>query len=517
MATITGLTSAKMLALSDANIVGGSVNGLGNLILTTRGGSTIDAGPITAAGLISQYRRGDNTWATLDKTAVGLGLVDNVSVLSDFFPKWKGSTQYFAGNLVLSPFGEEVRAKFAHISGTSYVPANWASIALGETVVRTNYITNGRAEVDTAGWAAENGATFTRDTSAPISGLASFKHATGGDAYLNPSPAAAVGDYWTLSADYKTSGTVTGTPKLYLGQLGGSTPSASQALPLTQISPTRFSVTLGPFTTGATNVIASLFAPTTGGVVWFDNILLEKTATPPGAAGSFYDGASTADEIIFAWSGAANASTSTATYTPNTAFVAKWKASKAYTSGDQVVNPRGEIVTSKTTRTAGSSYNATEAANWASVDQVMSFTNGGFAWSANTAWDAGTLSADASSAASSQVTPGAAFASAGSLSGTIKFLEPGIYDVIWDNAPGAEPGAAGYRIVSSGTWPGPLDTPNGIFAQGIHMSGQFYWETKTHAVGLRVPQANLEIRMVGQQGNATTNTPRIRVIKRASI
>lgn len=35
--------------------------------------------PVIAAGTITQYRRGDNTWATLDKSAVGLANVDNTS------------------------------------------------------------------------------------------------------------------------------------------------------------------------------------------------------------------------------------------------------------------------------------------------------------------------------------------------------------------------------------------------------------------------------------------------------
>lgn len=46
MATVTGLTAARMLEIEDASVVDGAVNGSGNLILTTHGGGTIDAGNV---------------------------------------------------------------------------------------------------------------------------------------------------------------------------------------------------------------------------------------------------------------------------------------------------------------------------------------------------------------------------------------------------------------------------------------------------------------------------------------
>lgn len=45
MATVTGLTAARMLELADENIVGGEVVG-GVLVLTTRGGDDISAGSV---------------------------------------------------------------------------------------------------------------------------------------------------------------------------------------------------------------------------------------------------------------------------------------------------------------------------------------------------------------------------------------------------------------------------------------------------------------------------------------
>lgn len=44
MASITGYTAAKLQEIENAAVVGGSVNGVGNLVLATRGGSQLDAG-----------------------------------------------------------------------------------------------------------------------------------------------------------------------------------------------------------------------------------------------------------------------------------------------------------------------------------------------------------------------------------------------------------------------------------------------------------------------------------------
>lgn len=221
------------------------------------------------------------------------------------------------------------------------------------TILRTNYARNANFEVDTSFWTAESGATLTRDTSAPISGTASGKLNTGGDVYTTA--VATSGQAWTLSVDYKTSGTVTGTPQLYLTD--GVAASVYQALPLTQTTPGRFSTTLPATSGGTTQVIAAVFAPTTGGVVWFDNVLLEPVATAkpffdgstpaasnlnygwtglPNASSSvswagptsFFDGSFVnANSVMYAWTSTANASTSTAkTYVPTIGLVAKTDA-----------------------------------------------------------------------------------------------------------------------------------------------------------------------------------------------
>ena len=82
MATVTGLTADRMQELVDAYVVSGYVNPIGNLILVTYDGTEMDAGAVMdplLPGTSGQYYRGDKTWQTLDKTAVGLINVDNTS------------------------------------------------------------------------------------------------------------------------------------------------------------------------------------------------------------------------------------------------------------------------------------------------------------------------------------------------------------------------------------------------------------------------------------------------------
>lgn len=144
--------------------------------------------------------------------------------------------------------------------------------ASGTVTVRTNFCRNPNFEGGISEWTAEGGAVLTQDTTAPISGTASGK-IVGGDIYtMTP---AAPGETWTFSLDYKTSGAVTGNPRLYLA---GSSGANTMALPLNQTIPGRFSVTV---TTPAstTQLIAAVFAPdAVSGHIWVDNILLEKSS-----------------------------------------------------------------------------------------------------------------------------------------------------------------------------------------------------------------------------------------------
>lgn len=145
------------------------------------------------------------------------------------------------------------------------------------------------------------------------------------------------------------------------------------------------------------------------------------------------------------------------------------------------------------------------------ADRRMLFRNGGYAWAGgNASWDAGTLSLDTTPSASSQLAvPTPTFATAGTLAGTVKFTEPGLYSVRWITQPSGEPGNAGYRIVPSGTWPGNPTAPDNVFGQASHTSGMYYWESVIDALSIRVPTAGLEVRLVGAQANATTNQARV--------
>ena len=203
------------------------------------------------------------------------------------------------------------------------------------------------------------------------------------------------------------------------------------------------------------------------------------------------------------------------------AFVARWKPVVVYTAGDQVIAPNNKLMTARVSHSSSPAF-ATDAAKWKGGDQILHFSNTGYAWGAGSSWDAGPLSLDVSGAASSLVTPGAAFCTAGGLSGTLRFTETGVYDVIWDHSPNGEAGNAGYRVVTNDSgapaaWPGPIDFPNGILGAGIHMAGQSFFETKIQALGIRVPLVGLEIRLTGAQTNAVTCVPRVKVIKRSEL
>lgn len=154
-----------------------------------------------------------------------------------------------------------------------------------------------------AGYTLELGALVYRDSTSQMSGVFSGKVLSGsGDMYQTVSTTVA-GEAWTYSLDYKTAGTLTGNPRLHISG-GGS--SYTYSLPLTQLTPARFSVTLPATTAGLTYVVAAIFAATTGDF-WVDNVLLEKSSLNL----PFFDGATAATtDFTHVWQGAANASSS---------------------------------------------------------------------------------------------------------------------------------------------------------------------------------------------------------------
>jgi hypothetical protein len=179
-------------------------------------------------------------------------------------------------------------------------------------VARTNLVTNPNFETDVSGWVAENGAALTRDTVSPIAGSASGKltGATSGGGDIYSTFAVTAGSTVTFSMSYTTVGTITGTPKMSLILPGAAT--ASQVLPLTQVSPGRFSVTATAVSSGTAFVSVTAGAAI-GDVLHIDAVLAEVAPT----MGAYFDGSTApAGGYTYAWSGTVNESTSTASPAP---------------------------------------------------------------------------------------------------------------------------------------------------------------------------------------------------------
>lgn len=72
MATVTGLTAARMLAIEAATVVGGTIDGFGHLILSKHDGSTVDAGDLVGAiGAATETMQGTVELATNQEVADG--------------------------------------------------------------------------------------------------------------------------------------------------------------------------------------------------------------------------------------------------------------------------------------------------------------------------------------------------------------------------------------------------------------------------------------------------------------
>ena len=140
----------------------------------------------------------------------------------------------------------------------------------------------------------------------PITGTGSGRMTGGGDAY-SWTGAVAAGDTVTFSMDYGTTGTVGGTPQMYMVAPYGS-PAVTLALPLTQTTTGRFSLTTTATTAG--NVLVAVFGPTAG-AIHFDNVLVERTSS----SNRYFDGNAAGAN----WDGAANASTSRVVTRPGVA------------------------------------------------------------------------------------------------------------------------------------------------------------------------------------------------------
>lgn len=153
---------------------------------------------------------------------------------------------------------------------------------------------------------------------------------------------------------------------------------------------------------------------------------------------------------------------------------------------------------------------------WNKQERILLFKNGGFAWG-TTAWDAGPLAINRDVANSSQMSsPEPTFASVSTTNGAIKLVEPGVYDIQWIVVPGADPSNSGYRIVTLGTWPGSPAGANAVLGQ-TQKANSTYWESVIEANNIRVPAANLEVRLTGVQSVGTTNSALVKVTQRGKF
>lgn len=116
MATITGYTAEKMDEFNDASVVSGTVNAAGSLILTTRGGTLIDAGRV----------KGDKGDAVAPEQ------------LAEFVPKWKAGVNYAVGDRVISPAPSSrvMTCLVAHTSSATFrldLLSKWDIVAFSGT------------------------------------------------------------------------------------------------------------------------------------------------------------------------------------------------------------------------------------------------------------------------------------------------------------------------------------------------------------------------------------------------
>lgn len=97
----------------------------------------------TADGNILTYRRSSGgyqpatpaEWFALPEVSSAVASSGSAS----FLPRWKASTVYAIGDVVVAPNGEVVTAKTNHTSGTTYSAANWSSaVTASGTQTRTD-------------------------------------------------------------------------------------------------------------------------------------------------------------------------------------------------------------------------------------------------------------------------------------------------------------------------------------------------------------------------------------------
>lgn len=360
--------------------------------------------PTVAAGTTAQFYRGDKTWVTPDKNSVGLGNVDNTSDVNKPVSTatqnalnlkldaskasyWQPNTAYALGQVVLSPGGNLIKSKVAHTSGTSYsgIGTNWADVEQGQSVVlNTNYMTNPAAYSVATGFGTYVAGTSETGTQTFVTGAndGPIPEITSYGRWSCTAPKTAGSTGWTGTASsyramvsgvsgnsyttslwmrYTGTGTVTTTLRMVYYDTNGTSVNTVDSSPVALVSGvwTKLTVT-GP----ATGAFASIgwWAYQTSGATVPAGTTLDATGIVVSSVGNTYFSGATASnpDYLYAWTGTANASTSTLSLT-STGYVPKWAPNTAYTAGQQVIAPTNDVVSAKTSHTSGATYSAT---NW---------------------------------------------------------------------------------------------------------------------------------------------------------
>jgi hypothetical protein len=197
------------------------------------------------------------------------------------------------------------------------------------TTTRTNLLTNPNFEVGTTDWVGRNAATIARSTAQSYVGTASLQITTSASnnngATASPATTITVGNTYTLSAYVRTdTGTLTNCYALIIWQNGG-------------VEVSRVTGTFTTVTTSWARITATGVAPvgalvaeisivrntSTAGLIWFaDAILFESASSAlPYFDGTYADTYTGYTLTSQAWSGTANASTSTANWGLTSSFV----------------------------------------------------------------------------------------------------------------------------------------------------------------------------------------------------
>lgn len=192
-------------------------------------------------------------------------------------------------------------------TGTANASAS-SEIVEAVTGVRTNLVTNPSFEVDLSGL-GNSGGTLTRDTAQHWSGTASARFDTttaAGSVFQQPQPSGVANTAYTASAYVRGTGTV----RIWLAALPGGGTFCMGALVTLTSEWQRITVS-GTSPAGATNIYALIYQYGAGAnSLWIDGLLVERSAT----LGTYFDGSTTdVPGATHAWTGTANASTSTET------------------------------------------------------------------------------------------------------------------------------------------------------------------------------------------------------------